>query len=934
MKTKALVLTFAVCALGTGSLVAQQTPSQELAPIVAVEEQERDLAKAERLYKEAIDGGKLSAAAKEMATLRLAELLMKLGRRDEAKQWMGKLPMVAFDNVTEPSPQDRERQEALRAKARELVQKAMAQSAFPYPSATGIFDEELRRQIEWLGDAAVPEIGVVLAAAKPTFADKSASDLSSTTPRFEALRGLAGVLWRFGSPAARAQLEDAYHDGSEAFRLLLVSQAARHTPALRELVVKWLNEDPSEVVFWELARSGREVLGADIGLSGWSEGRRLWIDLEVDLLLEAVEKRSPALRAKVLKNLPRPNGNLIPFSAAAAARACAMVRELAKGTDPKVVREALMVLANPRLEVTAEGFDCLVGHLGRLGDDVSLGQLSMPGEWRQVGTSLFAKEVARRLWPSLAAAAIQGVSKGARGWIREALAACELVIDGGVLDDLIALQARGHGELLQHLRGRLEEAQAMRLVRVFEQVNDADFRPVAFGLYGNDLPPEALPLLVGKTEQAVRLDQLALLAWLVAHTGNPDAVSWLLAQAKAHPDKLNGVGENLLQLGRRTQAEPVRAAMRERTGSTKCVLALLSMRDLPTLERLGKTMQLQRSESHPYAKAEKPQPISPLAYVLMDQPDPPHGFTEAELLAFVEGAASWQLGTWANDLDPNRVPTPILKVLAERSSASVGSVMTSPTSGRGSSWQEAIARRIAEEADMEGPLHRWLLGVLGTEGPARRVVEHLAERERAAIRPELERLLAGDDEERARFAFSVLEDLEPAPDFAALTSSKHKSVASIAASRAMDRGTLPIAVALRLLPGFPAPEEIATYCGTKLAVDAVPALLQLLQHDKDSVREAASDALAKIRAVHEQRSYWERITKGLDASPASAVEKLLLQAKPGAPTEQRLLAIPSLGTLGVPEALPFLIEWTQDADGNVAKAAKDAITQIHLNPRR
>ena len=97
MKTKALVLTFAVCAVCTGSLVAQQTPSQELAPIVAVEEQERDLAKAERLYKEAIDGGKLSAAAKEMATLRLAELLRKLGKLDEAKQWMGKLPMVAFD---------------------------------------------------------------------------------------------------------------------------------------------------------------------------------------------------------------------------------------------------------------------------------------------------------------------------------------------------------------------------------------------------------------------------------------------------------------------------------------------------------------------------------------------------------------------------------------------------------------------------------------------------------------------------------------------------------------------------------------------------------------------------------------------------------------------------------------------------------------------
>jgi HEAT repeat protein len=111
-------------------------------------------------------------------------------------------------------------------------------------------------------------------------------------------------------------------------------------------------------------------------------------------------------------------------------------------------------------------------------------------------------------------------------------------------------------------------------------------------------------------------------------------------------------------------------------------------------------------------------------------------------------------------------------------------------------------------------------------------------------------------------------------------------------------------------------------------------LLQLVQHQEPEVRQAANEALAKIRFVHEQKSYWDRITKGLDASPTSAVEKLLLQAKPGAPAEQRLLAITSLGALGMPEALPFLIEWTQDTDADIAKAAKDAITQIHLQPRR
>jgi HEAT repeat protein len=86
--------------------------------------------------------------------------------------------------------------------------------------------------------------------------------------------------------------------------------------------------------------------------------------------------------------------------------------------------------------------------------------------------------------------------------------------------------------------------------------------------------------------------------------------------------------------------------------------------------------------------------------------------------------------------------------------------------------------------------------------------------------------------------------------------------------------------------------------------------------------------------VHDQKAHWDRITKGLDASPNSAAEKLLLQAKPGEPKAQRLLAITSLGTLGVPEALPFLIDWTKDSDAEIHTAATAAITQIHLNPRR
>ena len=110
--------------------------------------------------------------------------------------------------------------------------------------------------------------------------------------------------------------------------------------------------------------------------------------------------------------------------------------------------------------------------------------------------------------------------------------------------------------------------------------------------------------------------------------------------------------------------------------------------------------------------------------------------------------------------------------------------------------------------------------------------------------------------------------------------------------------------------------------------DAVPVVLSLL----DQLHGLRSELKNLAQAL--EQAHWDRVIKGLDASPASAAEKLLLQAKPGAPKEQRLLAITSLGALGVPEALPFLIEWSTDADADVAAKAKAAITQIHLNPRK
>ena len=53
------------------------------------------------------------------------------------------------------------------------------------------------------------------------------------------------------------------------------------------------------------------------------------------------------------------------------------------------------------------------------------------------------------------------------------------------------------------------------------------------------------------------------------------------------------------------------------------------------------------------------------------------------------------------------------------------------------------------------------------------------------------------------------------------------------------------------------------------------------------------------------------------------------QAAAGQPKATRLVAIESLGTLGVAETLPVLIQFMGDGDAEVAAAAKGAVARIN-----
>jgi HEAT repeat protein len=121
-------------------------------------------------------------------------------------------------------------------------------------------------------------------------------------------------------------------------------------------------------------------------------------------------------------------------------------------------------------------------------------------------------------------------------------------------------------------------------------------------------------------------------------------------------------------------------------------------------------------------------------------------------------------------------------------------------------------------------------------------------------------------------------------------------------------------------------EELAK----SLRLDAVPTLLAALKDLEPRVREMATQGLQAIRFYHDEKAHWDRAFAGrAGLTTPSAAAALLEQAKPGVDAATRVLAIRSLGVLGAPETQPFLIEWTKDADAEVAAAAREAVGRIH-----
>lgn len=890
------LLTAAMFVLAPAAIA--QDPARELATAIAAEEQENDYSKAERLYREAMADAQRGADVRALAKQRLAALLRKLDRRAEAQSLV---PVAGGGDAA--AGQDPERTAKLRAQARELLREGMTGSPMhPSNQLDGFQDEPVGNGLMWIGEPAVPE---VIAAIESWLERGGAFDMR--------MHGLFQFLWKTRGPVADAYLKQAA--ANEQLRGI----AAATTRVLKEIDL----QDPVLRVYVEHEDDYvMRVLASNVtvqGPGGWvQQPAALLQRLDGDDLLKLADGASAWLQARILERL-----SSVQLGEEAIRATHDLVAAALESTDPDLGRAAEGFLFTKQSQQTTRGVLMLLDRLPEL-------------HRRQVG--FWGHFV---LAPSKADAAVMlptvervverlGVVRevtGAVRWLNHVmgvlLAAPELDVFDRALrwcdmgyDIVVALAEQAEGPHVEEVLRRIPRDNTNLLSAVLRELQTRGVRP----------SPTAWPILREVFGESADQSLVILVARFGSRTGSADVAAWLVGRWRdgtlSHAHAMTLLGD-LLEA---KDGEEVRDAVCETLADTELRKdRQLGVQLLRKLIELGDPRALDLMFEPPLVE-DVP---STLVSVLSETGD---GYTVEQATGVLrrmlkDEALTNQLRYGSLPVD--RMPDTLLLELSEIDR------------GEGLLLARLEERLAAQQPAPE--IAKWFRERLTAEQFAKRgqptgggLGQHVVER----FVDELAEMQAGDAPERVSFALRQLAAYHPDRiDVPAMLAHSDDGVRrQILGYLIKGYGGLladPALVVPMLADEDPDTRVMACqYFAAALSVDAVPSLLPLLRDTSSSVREAAADALTKIRFYHEQRAHWDRIRKGLDASAASATEKLLLQAKPGADHQQRVLAIRSLGVLGEPEALPFLIEWSQEADEAVATEAKAAITRIHLGEGR
>jgi hypothetical protein len=912
---------------------------KELAAAAALEDQEHDLGKAEAKYRELLDGGKLDAPARAYASLRLGQLLVRLGKKDEAKPFLeaaekSGVSEVAADAKTElqGGEPDAERVKALREKAKEIVARVMAQNSVssqaPSPSSTGygISDAQAVRDLLWIGVLGEPEIVTALTEAAGEVANGKKLDPN----RGYACLGLAGLLWKMGGTKAAEFLRSAATHPVKEWRRSITQSAGVIDRADMTDVAQLFLSDPDPEAFVQ----------RPLPITRFS----------AIAIIDAAAVGNDALRSLVIGWLADRWQQLRhePDEAATLHRFLPILDKALLSTNPQVGQAAQRFLSTFGMGASVDGL------LLFLREAPGLPSNSVP----YYRDRKFAEAEARELLPKvLEAGRALGVRRGQPTQLQEGLSRLfeKIAADDPDcdFDTSLALIDLGYsgGNSISSVVRRAPPERARDVLRAWTRMG----HPQA--LTSLRVSPDLWPWLrefaaeAEKDKLVGRRDEFSSLA---VRTGQPEVADWLMEVWGNEPFKEWRLSQ-MIGLGRLSKDERVRSAIVRLCGIVKpeavqtvqpgsvdpgpslarSFLALASMGDVRAFDVMNQRL-LMTIVSHPYAKQQEIL-ITPLQYLIYEKSDPPIGFTPEQIVAALRDLFAKKYA----------FPPPANFTMGRISNAALLEItrnqMQHGEEAHLSEWVTRVASRLAEAEDPEikapggAELRKWFETCLSDPESSIRYAA-LVSLDRGltlAFRTAVEARLGDDSWICAKQAARDLFRADIANDAAwldRLLKSRHPEVRVTGVVDLADRlGDKVEGAVLPCLRDKDMSVRVAAchYFAKILSQTAVPELLSLMRDPEDNVAKAATDALAKIRLYHDQQAHWDRVIKGLDASSANATEKLLLQAKPTAPHDQRLLAIRSLGALGAPESLPFLIDWITDTDAEIAAAARAAITAIH-----
>ena len=910
-------ITFFVAAALAADVFAQN-PTQkdaraELSAAIAVEEQQGDLAAAERLYRELLNGSALSAPARALCNQRLSSLLQRLGRADDAKPFLEAAQRASNIEITPAVPQDRAREAELGEQAKKLL-----------ADRSKVIDGETSKSLLWIGRPAAPAILAELEQALSS-PNQEASERNQI---------LAGMLWRIGGEQAEAFLR---------------SVAARKDAPLWMVVrAFWLESDGMLSVAEAFLAHPDFKLVETMLHSGAAEG--LAHRLPADAILTMAERGGDEHRGYALywcaqRKLTTSESTRLAAIAAAAARS----------TNPELGKAA--ATAVPHLQGSVAGLRFVLDQLP--GWRGALKIVEPPEDVYVAGSKKFEPQIAADLWQrAMRSASALTERHDAWTWLDtwiDRLADARLP---GQFEDLLALQKR-RSEAWKTIARIVDAEHAVAAIQQVPDLNSEQGRWLLQGITRLDLPEEAGALLLSNTahyrsELLANSDRAYWFCMALASTGHPDAMPLLRDAYKS----LNFDVRILTFAIHRSRsdaalvmAHEVFAELKKQRvqGASVLLLALIAVGDEWALTQLDGNEQPLR---HPYldgpdgglraqafgerqTSMQMDQMQTPLRYLLTTAPQPPHPFTLAQIepvlkRIFVDQQvhpgqlSQWMAGSTSDASDD------VVRLLSryDFSTVSSGPVESS------TSWIKVGMQRLREQGGKNG-WAEWLENSFADERQRYYVLNELTKDEVLGRLTQIEAF--AKDGSSVKVALDALLRAGHPVDVIELLTSNNGAAKDWAFDRVCKgEATAPAATMLPFLAAksHHTRMKAVQHFDRTLEAEAVPGMLALLRDPDGKIREAASAALQRIRFVHEQESLWARAQNGIDARPEAALEKLLAQAKPTEPKPKRLLAITSLGALGKPEALPFLIEWTEDQDAEIANAARTAATQIHLAAKK